>query len=80
MKRFKHQTSFQKDKKKIIYCRNCGIIIGESHLGEKNTRTVSCRGCKNIQMIAPPRLGTKNEKRGAFWCDLDDSCFTAFAE
>lgn len=80
MRRFKYQTSFQKEGMKIIYCRNCGTIIGESHLGEKNARTVTCRECKNVQIIAPPRLGVKDGKYGAFWCDEGNSCFTAFAE
>lgn len=65
---------------KIIYCRNCGCIIGETHLGEKNKRVVVCNECKNIQLIVPPRLGVMNGKSGAFWCDEGDSCFTAFAE
>ncbi len=78
MSRLKDQKSFQKDGWKIVTCRNCLRIIGETHLGEKNIRTVKCKECKNTQVIAPPRLGIVNEKKGAFWCEPADSCFTAF--
>lgn len=79
MSRIKNQKSFQSDGWKRIACRNCGRIIGETHMGEKNTRITACKECKNVQIIAPPRLGTLNDKRGAFWCEPSDSCFTAFA-
>jgi ribosomal protein S27E len=79
MSRFNKQATFTKDGYKLIICRNCGRIIGETHLEEKNTRTVTCKECKNIQVIAPPRLSTVNNKKGAFWCEPSDSCFTAFA-
>ena len=82
MSRWIKQKSFQKDGYKLVTCRNCLRILGESHLGEKNARTVLCKEktCKNFQMIAPPRLGYKDGKFGAFWCEPGDSCFTAFAD
>ena len=80
MSRLKNQKSFQTDGWKRMMCRNCGRIINETHLGEKNTRTVICPECKNIQVIAPPRKGTMNGKNGYFWSEPSNSCFTAFAE
>lgn len=80
MSRWLNQRSFQKDGYKVIVCRNCLRILGETHLGEKNTRTVKCKECKNTQIITPPRSGTLNDVKGAFWSEPSDSCFTAFAE
>lgn len=77
MARLINQT-FKEDGWKRIICRNDGRIIGETHLGEKNTRIVRCKECKNTQVIAPPRLGIMNGKKGAFWCEPNNSCFTAF--
>lgn len=79
MSRLKNQKTFQKDGWKRVICRNCGRIIGETHLGENNTRTVKCKDCGNSQVIIPPRLGVMNGKSGAFWCEPGNSCFTAFA-
>jgi len=80
MSRWLKQKSFQKDKFKLIVCRNCLRILGETHLGEKNTRTITCKDCGNIQVVAPPRLVSKNGISGAFWAEPGNSCFTAFAE
>jgi len=79
MNRWIKQKSFQKDGYKLVPCKNCLSIIGETHLGEKNIRSVRCE-CKNVQVITPPRLGVMNGVKGAFWCELGDSCFTPFAE
>ena len=80
MSRLKEQKSLQDDGWKIVFCRNCTRIIGETHAGEKNTRTVRCKECKNVQIIAPVRLGVMNGKPGAFWCEVSDSCFTVFSK
>lgn len=80
MSRWIKQKSFQKDGYKLVACRNCLRIIGETHLGEKDTRIVKCKECGNKQIITPPRLGKMNGVSGAFWVDASDSCFTAFAE
>ncbi len=80
MNRWIKQKSFQKDEYKVVACRNCLRIIGETHLGDRDTKVVRCKGCKNKQIIAPPRLGKMNGVSGAFWVDPTDSCFTAFEE
>lgn len=80
MSRLKNQKSFHFDSYKIVICRNCGRIVGESHLGEKYERTVKCKECKNIQIISPPREGIMGGKKGAFWCEPSNSCFTAYSE
>jgi len=80
MARLPNQKTFSKDGWKQVPCRNCVRIIGETHLGEKNIRIVRCKKCKNTQVIAPPRIAVVNEKRGAYWCEPSDSCFTVFAE
>ncbi len=78
MSRLINQKTFSKDGYKRIPCRNCVGFIGETHLGEKNTRTVKCKKCKNTQVIAPPRIAVVNGRTGAFWVEPSDSCFTAF--
>ena len=80
MSRLKNQKTFRYDSWKRILCRNCGRIIGESHLGERNTRKVKCKECNNIQVIAPPRKAILDNKNGYYWCEPCDSCFTAVAE
>lgn len=80
MARLVNQKTFSKDNLKRVICRNCGRFIGETHLGEKNFRTVRCKECKNSQVIAPPRITIVDGKRGAYWCEPSDSCFTVFAE
>jgi len=73
----KNQKTFQKDGWRRMLCKACARIIGESHLNEKNSREIRCKECGNIQIIAPPRKGTKNGKIGYFWYEPGDSCFTA---
>lgn len=70
--------TFSIDGWKRVPCRNCARIVGETHLGEKNTREVKCKECGNTQIIAPARLAIKDGKKGAYWCEPGDSCFTAF--
>lgn len=77
MSRLKNQKTFQQDGWKRIFCRNCGNFLCESHLGEKNIKTKTCKKCKNIQIIAPPRFGTFEGKQGFFWAEPSNSCFTA---
>lgn len=77
MSRVKHQKSFQIEGYKRIPCRNCGRIIGETHLGEKKIREVICRECKNFQKIVPPKVGFKGEIKGVYWVEEDNSCWTA---
>lgn len=77
MSRLKNKT-FSKEGYKLIFCRNCGRIIGETHLGEINPRAVRCKECKNWQMIAPPRIAIVDGKRGAYWSEPSNSCWTAF--
>lgn len=77
MGRIKNQKTFSQDRMKRVLCRNCGRFIGETHLGEKNTRIVRCKECKNFQIIAPPRLAVVNGVQGAYWCEPSSSCWTA---
>lgn len=78
MARFINQKTFAKDGYKLIVCRNCLRIMGETHLGEKYMKKAKCRNCKNIQFIAPPRIAIMDGKEGAFWAEPGNSCFTAF--
>lgn len=75
--RLKNQKTFKANGFKRVLCRGCANIIGETHLGEKKTRTVKCRECKNWQTIAPPRYGKQHGNVGIFWCEPSDSCWTA---
>ena len=77
MSRFKNQKTFKEDGWKRIICRNDGRVIGETHIGEKNIRSVTCSECGNQQDIVPPRRGIRNGKSGFFWCEPSESCFTA---
>ncbi|EKE05103.1 MAG: hypothetical protein ACD_19C00426G0125 [uncultured bacterium] len=80
MSRIKNQKSFKFDGWKRVPCKNCGRIVGETHLGEKNTRLAKCEECKNYQLIAPPRFGVLNNIKGWFWYEPNDSCFTAIVD
>lgn len=80
MSRIKNQKSFKLDGWKRVPCKNCARIVGETHLGEKNTRTVRCDECGNQQVIAPPRPGVLNGVKGWFWYEPNDSCFTAVTD
>lgn len=80
IKRWIKQKSFLLDGYKLVTCRNCLTIIGETHLGEKNSRTVVCKNCGNKQIIAPPRIQEMNGRKVAFWCEPSDSCFTTLGE
>lgn len=78
MSRLKNQTSFQKEGYKRVLCPNCGRVIGETHLGEKNTREIKCKECKNVQTIKPPKIEYKNKIKGVCW--INDCCWTATPE
>ena len=77
MSRIKNQTSFQKEGYKRLSCRNCGRILGETHLGETKIREIICKECKNYQKLFPPRVGLRNNIKGVYWVEEDDSCWTA---
>ena len=77
MSRIKNQKSFYCDGWKRVFCKNDGHFVDETHLGEKNTRSIKCKKCGNQQVIAPPRFGVLNNVKGWFWYEPNDSCFTA---
>ena len=79
MSRFKNQTSFQKEKEayKRVFCRNCGAFLCETHLGETKVKVKTCRECKNIQYVWPPRIGLREGIKGVYWVEEHDSCWTA---
>lgn len=80
MSRIKNQRTFSYDGWKRVTCRHDGVFLCETHLTDKDTITKTCKECKNTQIVAPPRIAIVDGKRGAYWCEPGNSCFTVFAE